>query len=215
MAPKRTIGWSPKLQILTGGKVPAPATIARLLSSVGHVDASPKKRPKSSYIPFTRSTAMALWQLDAFEYTLPTGTIITIYQLLDDATRFDIGTAAHSRDENSADAHQVLAAAIAEYGGPKEVLSDNSSASNQLRQRRIGAAQTFLASKGAMPISGLPGKPTTQGNNERSHQTLIRFLDANTPSSLEAVRALLRRFHDHYNNRRPHQSVGGATPATA
>ena len=95
------------------------------------------------------------------------------------------------------------------------MLSDNSSAFNQLRQGRIGAVETFLASKGAMPISGLPGKPTTQGKNERSHQTLIRFLDANTPSSLEAVRALLRRFRDHYNNRRPHQSVGGATPDTA
>ena len=158
---------------------------------------------------------MALWQLDAFEYTLTTGTIITVYQLLDDATRFDVGTTAHSRAENSADAHQVLAAAIAEYGAPKEVLSDNSFAFNQLRQGRIGAVETFLASKGAMPISGLPGKPTTQGKNERSHQTLIRFLDANTPASLEAVLALLRRFRDHYNNRRPHQSVGGATPATA
>ena len=197
------------------GKVPSPATIARLLASVGHVEASPKKRPKSSYIPFARSTAMALWQLDAFEYTLTTGTIITIYQLLDDATRFDVGTMAHSRAENSADALQVLATAIAEYGAPKEVLSDNSSAFNQLRQGRIGTVETFLASKGAMPISGLPGKPTTQGKNERSHQTLLRFLDANTPASLEQVRALLRRFCEHYNNRRPHQSVGGAPPATA
>src|SRR5699024_6096793 len=120
-----------------------------------------------------------------------------------DATRLDVGTTAHSRAENSADAHQVLAAAIAEYGAPKEVLSDNSFAFNQLRQGRIGAVETFLASKGAMPISGLPGKPTTQGKNERSHQTLIRFLDANTPASLAAVRVLLRRFRHHYNNRRP------------
>lgn len=82
-------------------------------------------------------------------------------------------------------------------GAPREVLSDNSFAFNQLRQGRIGAVETFLASKGAMPISGLPGKPTTQGKNERSHQTLIRFLDANTPASLETVRALLRRFRDH------------------
>lgn len=201
--------------IFPGGKVPSPATIARLLASVGHVEASPKKRPKSSYIPFARSTAMALWQLDAFEYTLSTGTIITIYQLLDDATRYDVGTTAHSRAENSADAQEILASVITEYGAPKEVLSDNSSAFNQLRQGRIGAVETFLASKGAMPISGLPGKPTAQGKNERSHQTLGRFLDANTPASLEAVRALLRRFRDHYNNRRPHQSVGGATPATA
>lgn len=79
----RTIG-----EEFPGGQIPSPATIARLLVSVGHVDASPKKRPKSSYIPF----AMALWQLDAFEYTLTTGTIITIYLLLDDATRFDVGT---------------------------------------------------------------------------------------------------------------------------
>lgn len=158
---------------------------------------------------------MALWQLDAFEYTLPTGTIITIYQLLDDATRFDVGTAAHSRDENSADAHVVFATAIADYGVPTEVLSDNSFAFNQLRQGRIGAVETFFASKGAMPFGGLPGKPTTRGKNERSHQTLIRFLDANTPPSLETVRALLQRFRDHYNNRRPHQPIGGATPATA
>lgn len=130
------------------GQVPSPATIARLLASVGHVDVSPKKRPKSSYIPFARTTAMAMWQLDAFEYTLSEGTIITIYQLLDDATRFDVGTAAHLRDENSADAHNVLSRAIAEYGAPKEVLSDNSFAFNQLRQGRIGAVETFLASKG-------------------------------------------------------------------
>ncbi|MBP2411529.1 hypothetical protein JOF48_000328 [Arthrobacter stackebrandtii] len=53
-----------------GGVVPSVATIARLLSSVGHVDAAPRKRPKSSYIPFARSSAMAMWQLDAFEYRL-------------------------------------------------------------------------------------------------------------------------------------------------
>ena len=44
-----------------GGKIPSVATIARLLASVGHVDASPRKRPKSSYIPFVRATVMSLW----------------------------------------------------------------------------------------------------------------------------------------------------------
>src|SRR5699024_698947 len=46
---------------------------ARLLASVGHVDASPKKRPKSSYIPFVRATAMSLGQLDTFQYDLSDG----------------------------------------------------------------------------------------------------------------------------------------------
>lgn len=198
-----------------GGRIPSVATIARLLASVGQVDAAPRKRPKSSYVPFARSTAMALWQLDAFEHRLVDGTVVTIYQLLDDATRFDVGTYACSRSENSADAQFVLERAIDTYGAPLEVLSDNSYAFNQLRQGRIGSVEVFLASKGTMPISGLPGKPTTQGKNERSHQTLTRFLDANPASTLEQLRARIEKFREHYNGRRPHQALGRATPQSA
>ncbi|WP_255770750.1 integrase core domain-containing protein [Pseudarthrobacter sulfonivorans] len=176
---------------------------------------SPKKRPKSSYIPFVRATVMSLWQLDAFEYRLAGGQTVTVYQLLDDASRLDVGTHAYSRSENSADAKHVLERAIGTYGAPKELLSDNSLAFNQLRAGRIGSVEIFLAAKGTMPISGLPGKPTTQGKNERSHQTLIRFLDVNRPATLKQLQARIRRFREHYNNRRPHQALDNATPRTA
>ncbi|RFA11651.1 IS481 family transposase [Subtercola boreus] len=198
-----------------GGKVPSVATIARLLASVGQVDASPKKRPKSSYIPFVRATVMSLWQLDAFEYELIGGQVATVYQILDDASRYDVGSDGYARHENSTDAQDVLGRAIAAHGAPKELLSDNSLAFNQLRAGRIGSVEIFLASKGTMPISGLPGKPTTQGKNERSHQTLIRFLDADRPATLEQLRARIRRFREHYNNRRPHQALEQATPRAA
>lgn len=212
----RTIYYEATVQeSFPGGKVPSVATIARLLASVGHVDASPKKRPKSSYIPFVRATVMSLWQLDAFEYRLAGGQVVTVYQLLDDASRFDVGTDAYERHENSADAKSVLEQAIATYGAPQELLSDNSLAFNQLRGGTIGSVEVFLASKGTMPISGLPGKPTTQGKTERSHQTLLRFLDADRPSTLDQLRTRIRRFREHYNNRRPHQSLGQATPRTA
>lgn len=138
-----------------------------------------------------------------------------MYQLLDDASRFDVGTAAYSRAENSADAKDILERAITTYGPPKEVLSDNSLAFNQLRAGRIGSVEIFLASKGTIPISGLPGKPTTQGKNERSHQTLLRSLDAHQPATLEQLQGRISCFRDHYNNRRPHQSLDHATPRTA
>lgn len=198
-----------------GGRVPSVASIARLLSSVGQVDASPKKRPRSSYVPFVRSTVMALWQLDAFEYRLTDLTVVTIYQLLDDATRFDVGTTACVRPENSLDAKMMLERAIQRYGAPQELLSDNSSAFNQLRQGRIGAVEVYLASQGTMPITGLPGKPTTQGKNERSHQTLIRFLDANPSATLEQLQRRIEKFRAHYNYRRPHQALRNATPGAA
>jgi hypothetical protein len=76
-----------------------------------------------------------------------------------------------------------------------------------LRQGRIGAVEIFLASRDTMPISGMPGRPTTHGKNERSHQTLARFLDANRPASLEQLRTRITRFREHYNRRRPHQAL--------
>ncbi|MGP5048912.1 integrase core domain-containing protein [Glutamicibacter ardleyensis] len=198
-----------------GDQIPYVATIARLLASVGHVERSPRKRPKSSYVPFVRSAAMALWQLDAFEYRTLSDQVVTVYQLIDDATRFDVGSSAYARHENSGDARQVLTSAINEYGPPKEVLSDNSKAFNQLRGGTIGIVETYLASQGSMPITRLPGRPTTQGKNERSHQTLQQFLKANRPQTLADVQKLLRRYREHYNQRRPHQSLNQATPQVA
>ena len=99
-----------------GGKIPSIATIGRLLAGVGHVDRNPRKRPKSSYVPFSRSTAMALWQLDAFEYRTAKNQLISVYQLIDDASRFDVGSRAFQRPENSQDTQDVLVRAIAEYG---------------------------------------------------------------------------------------------------
>ncbi|MGP5258066.1 integrase core domain-containing protein [Glutamicibacter ardleyensis] len=198
-----------------GEEIPSVATIARLLSGVGHVDRNPRKRPKSSYVPFARSTAMALWQLDAFEYRTAKNQLITIYQLIDDASRFDLGSRAFQRHKNSQDAQDVLMQAITEYGAPQEVLSDNSKAFNQLRSGTIGSVEIFLASKGSMPSSGLPGKPTTQGKNERSHRTLQRFLKANRPQDLAEAQKILRRYREHYNQRRPHQSLNQATPQAA
>ena len=70
-----------------------------------------------------------------------------------------------------------------------EVLADNSLAYIQSAVDRPnpGSVEIFLASKGTTPISGLPGKPTTQGKNERS-QTLMRFLGADRPTTLEQLR---------------------------
>src|SRR5699024_4521631 len=105
------------------------------------------------------------------------------------------------------DAHDVLTRAIYVYGAPQGLLSDNSKAFNQLCSGTIGAVEIFLASKGTLPISGMPGRPTTQGKNERSHQTMQRFLTANNPHDLAEIRTLINRFREHYNRRRPHQSL--------
>ncbi|KAA8727409.1 integrase core domain-containing protein [Corynebacterium phocae] len=190
--------------------VPSVSTIARLLRHAGGVESNPRKRPKSSYLRFQRGKAMELWQLDGLKYHLydQQSTVITIYQLIDDATRKDMGTSAYPSNENSADALDVVTRAIAHYGAPNELLTDNASAFNQLRQGKVGPLEEYVASQGCKPIPGRPGHPQTQGKNERSHTTLIRFLDAHRPTTLEQAKELITTYREHYNTRRPHQGLG-------
>ncbi|WP_411805012.1 integrase core domain-containing protein [Arthrobacter sp. LAPM80] len=57
--------------------------------------------------------------------------------------------------------------------------------------------------------------PPRKARNERSQQSLRRFLDAQQSATLEQFQGRINRFRDHYNNRRPLQSVHHATPRTA
>ena len=191
--------------------LPSVATIARLLRAAGVVESNPKKRPKTSLVRFQRSHAMALWQLDAFEFWLygQPATKITIYQLLDDATRFDVGTRCCADPENSLDAATVVRAAITDYGVPQELLSDNSAAFNQLRQGTIGALEAYVASVGCLQISSRPSHPQAQDKNERSHRTLLRYLRVQRPRTLGEAAQLIEDFRHHYNTKRPHQALPG------
>ena len=65
--------------------------------------------------------------------------------------------------------------------------------------------------------TGRPGKPTTQGKNERLHQTIQRFLDAHRPiRTASRLAALVDKFDDYYNTQRAHQALDpDQTPAVA
>lgn len=204
-----------------GETIPSVATIGRILTEAGVTKTNPRKRPRSAWMRFARSFPMEMWQLDGLEYRLfdPDGTKALIYQLLDDGTRFDVGTQAFARLENGDDAIAALQGAFDVYGVPQQLLSDNGVAFNQSRRGVIGQTELFLAAMGCHGITGSVRHPQTQGKNERSHQTLIRFLDAHTPTTLDQLSKLLVKYREHYNYRRRHQSlkIGSTylTPAQA
>jgi hypothetical protein len=70
---------------------------------------------------------------------------------------------------------------------------------------------------GTEAITGKPYKPTTQGKNERFHQTLFRYLDKQPlASSLTELQTQVDAFDHIYNTERPHQGLPGRlTPQTA
>lgn len=106
---------------------PTRSTIAQWLHDAGVVDTNARKRPRSSFRRFQRDTVNELWQIDGFVYRLfdHDHTQVTVYQVIDDASRFDVGSQAFAAAENGNDARRVLSAAFEAYGLPQEILSDN------------------------------------------------------------------------------------------
>ena len=66
-------------------------------------------------------------------------------------------------------------------------------------------------------ITGKPYKPTTQGKNERFHQTLHKYLHGQPPApSMTALQARIDTFDHYHNTEREHQGLApGTTPQEA
>jgi hypothetical protein len=139
-----------------------------------------------------------------------------IFQLIDDHSRYAL--ASHAAWTETAEAAvAVVKKAIAAHGVPQRLLSDNGMALNPSRRGWTGQLTDYLARLGVETITGRPYKPTTQGKNERFHQTLFRWLDKQPLAhSLEALLAQVEAFDHVYNTERPHQGLPGRiTPAQA
>jgi transposase InsO family protein len=158
----------------------------------------------------------ACWQLDATEYVLTGGRTCVIFQLIDDHSRYAL--ASHIAWAETADAAiAVVDKAINAHGVPQRLLSDNGVALNPSRRGHQGQLVTHLTRLGVQAITGKPYKPTTQGKNERFHQTLFRWLDKQPLApSLTQLQTQVEQFDHIYNTQRPHQGLPGrVTPQTA
>ena len=81
----------------------------------------------------------------------------------------------------------------------------------------MGQLVDYVTRLGVEPITGKPNKPTTQGKNERFHQTLFRYLDKQPlADTLDELQAQVDEFDRVYNTERPHQGLPGhVTPEQA
>lgn len=197
-------------------QVPSTASLARIFREAGVARLEPKKKPRSAWRRFVYPAPNACWQLDATEYVLSGGRTCVIFQLIDDHSRYAVASHVAS-SETAKDAIFVVDKAIADHGVPQRLLSDNGIALNPSRRGYIGRLVDHVAALGVQAITGKPYKPTTQGKNERFHQTLFRYLDKQPiAESLAELQAQVDAFDRIYNTERPHQGLPGrVTPLTA
>ncbi|MBZ5740760.1 IS481 family transposase [Nocardioides mangrovi] len=196
------------------------ATINRILVRAGTVTPEPAKRPRSSYIRFQAEQPNETWQSDFTHYRLTTGQDAELITWLDDHSRYALHISAHPRIT----APIVLATfrtAADLHGYPASTLTDNGMVYTvRFAGGRGGRTQLEheLRRLGITQKNSRPNHPTTCGKVERFQQTMKKWLraQANQPTTLTELQALLDLFIVEYNQHRPHRSLPHrATPATA
>jgi transposase InsO family protein len=204
-----------KMHAMGLAPVPSVASLARIFRQAGVARLEPKKKPRSAWRRFVYPAPNACWQLDATEYVLTGGRKCVIFQLIDDHSRYAVASGV-AWGETSEAAIAVFDKAVAAHGVPQRLLSDNGMALNPSRRGVLGQLVVHVMALGVEPITGKPYKPTTQGKNERFHQTLFRYLDKQPlAETLEDLQAQVDTFDDIYNTERPHQGLPGRTTPIA
>ena len=191
---------------------PAVSTIHQALRRNHLVAAQPPRRLKATK-RFERELANDLWQIDATQVALADQRPAWVVDVVDDHARFLLAAiACHSPTGEAAWA--CFVAASAAYGLPRQLLSDNHlSFTGRLYGLEV-AFERKLAEAGVELINAAPSHPQTLGKLERFHRTLKEWLQDEGPAfDLEHLQLLLDRFQSHYNQERPHQGIGDATPA--
>ena len=212
-----TIGWHLEVHHQTPV---SRATIDRTLARQGLVTPTPQKRPRSSYVRFEADQPNELWQGDFTHYPLADGTDCEILSWLDDHARHALSVTGHHRVSGRI-VVATFRAAIDEHGPPAATLTDNGMVFTTRLSGGKGGRNAFeneLRRLGIIQKNSRPNHPTTCGKVERFQQTMKNWLraQANQPSTLGELQALLDTFVVTYNTKRPHRSLAQrATPAAA
>ncbi|HLT03297.1 MAG TPA: IS481 family transposase [Geminicoccaceae bacterium] len=199
--------------VRTVGFQASPSTVGRVLDEAGYVPPPATTRAHGHEpVRFERARPNQLWQTDLFTFVLKReNRRVHLVGYLDDHSRFLVGYGLHAT-ASGALVREALEAAIANFGAPEEVLTDNGPQYRTWRGK--GEFTRLLERRGIRQIVARPRHPETLGKIERFWGTLWReCIETAVFRGLEDARRRLGLFIDHYNFQRPHSGIGGLVPA--
>ena len=189
-----------------------PETVRQTLSQQNLVQRPKRKRRKNPARPrfFERARPNQLWQSDIFTFRLG-GRAAYLVGYLDDYSRYVTGMGLY-RSQTAEHVLEVYRRAIAEYGVPKEMLTDNGRQYTNWRGTTRFEAE--IKKDRVAHIRSRPHHPMTLGKIERFWKTIFgEFLSRVQFDSFEEAQQRLGLWLKHYNHKRPHQGIGGLCPA--
>lgn len=189
------------------------SAIGRVLEEGGYVAAPDLSKPHGQEPKrFERARPNQLWQTDLFTFVLKReNRRVHLVGFLDDHSRFLVGYGLHAT-ASGALVRETLLAAVANFGAPQEVLTDNGT--QYVTWRGKSEFTKMLEQRGIKQIVATPRHPETLGKVERFWGTLWReCVETAVFRGLDDARRRIGLFIDHYNFQRPHSGIEGLVPA--
>jgi putative transposase len=194
---------------------PAASTIGALFDREGlTVKRKLRRRSPPSSAPFAHcGAANDVWCIDFKGWFLTgDGARCEPLTLTDAYSRYLLRCQALARTDTD-HVWPVIDAAFREFGLPRYMRSDNGSPFASRGAGGLSRLSIRLIKAGVRPERIAPGKPQQNGRHERMHLTLLRDAADPPAASLRQQLKRLREFQRLYNEQRPHQALGNATPA--
>jgi len=169
----------------------------------------PKRNPAKPRF-FERTQPNQMWQADIFSFRLG-GRSAYLIGYIDDYARYVTGLDLF-RSQTAEHVLEVYRRAVAEYGVPKEMLTDNGRQYTNWRGKT--RFERELGKDRIRHIRSQPHHPMTLGKIERLWKTIWgEFLCRAQFDSFDEARERVRLWVKYYNHKRPHQGIGGLCPA--
>jgi transposase InsO family protein len=214
-------GWGPgrlRYRLAREGVDPLPsrAAIGRALNRLSLVRSGRRRSRRREYRRWERGRPMELWQIDVMGgVMLADGRELKAVTIIDDHSRFCLAVGLVER-ATSRPVCGVFARALAQFGAPEAVLSDNGKVfTGRFASRPMEVLfDRICRENGIRHLLTAPRSPTTTGKIERFHGTLRReLLNGRFFPDLATAQAVIDAWIVEYNTDRPHQALSGATPA--
>ena len=212
--------WGPRrirIELTRLGVAPAPSesAIYRCLVRAGVIDPAIRRRRAEKFKRWERAAPMELWQFDVVGgFLLADGTTAKALTGVDDHSRFCVSARLMPR-ERTQPVCDGLAAAMRAHGVPEQILTDNGKVfTGRFHHPPVEVLfDRICRENGVEHLLTAPRSPTTTGKIERFHRTLRSEFDTTQVfRTLPVAQAALDEWVGYYNEHRPHQSLGDATP---
>jgi transposase InsO family protein len=168
-----------------------------------------RKKPKPPERRFESAKPNQMWQTDITYFPI-LGKMAYIIGFIDDHSRYITGLGVY-RSQTSENVVETYRQATAEFGIPKEMLTDNGR--QYANWRGMTKFQKELKKDHIHHIRSSPHHPMTLGKIERFWQSLKdEFLIRARFETFEEARERIAYWVKYYNHKRPHQGLDGMTP---